>query len=70
MNAERERSSLQEKLSKLQHELSEAVASHARQKREMEGHNEQQTNSISNLQSELRNLQTAAEQTRCLRISL
>lgn len=70
MNAERERSSLQEKLSRLQHEMSEAVAGHARQKREMDGQIEQQTNSISNLQAELRNLHSAAEQTRSVLVSL
>ena len=60
-HAEYERSSLNEKLTSVQRELSAAVAEHGRQKREMIARQEQQSQYIDALQLELKNVQEHLE---------
>lgn len=59
--AEYERSSLNEKLTSVQRELSAAVGEHGRQKREMIARQEQQSQYIDALQLELKNVQEHLE---------
>jgi len=63
-HAEQERSSVQEKLTSVQRELSAAVAEHGRQKREMSSRHELQSQHIDSLQLELKNIQQHLEHTK------
>ena len=63
-DAEAERSFVHEKLTSVERELSAAVAEHGREKREMLARQEQQSQRIDALQSELKNFQQHLEHTK------